>query len=75
MIAIITIILAWFVMLVLTFAFFRGAVGGESDEEVPPCEQPVEAAFQHPRFPSGWCVICGAAPEAGCSYRGESDEG
>lgn len=34
----------------------------------PPCEQPVKHAFQHPRFPSGDCVICGALCTEGCKH-------
>lgn len=32
-------------------------------DSCPPCERPVAAAHLHPRYPSGWCVACGAAPE------------
>lgn len=35
-------------------------------EYVPPCERPVAFGQNHPRYPSGWCVACGAAPEEGC---------
>lgn len=37
-----------------------------------PCERPVELGQRHPRFPSGWCVECGATPEGGCLH--ETDQ-
>ncbi len=33
---------------------------------LPPCERPMVLGQIHPRYPSGWCVACGAAPEEGC---------
>lgn len=46
----------------------------EDDPPLPPCEQPVPPGGQHPRFPSGWCVVCGAAPEEGCRRQPPSGE-
>lgn len=39
-----------------------------------PCELPVTHAHQHPRYPSGRCVTCGAAPEEGCRVGGPTVE-
>lgn len=41
---------------------------------VPPCERPVTSARDNPRYPSGWCVACGAAPEEGCRRGGPTEE-
>lgn len=41
--------------------------------KVPPCERPVALGQNHPRFPSGWCVACGAAPEGGCIRGGPTE--
>jgi hypothetical protein len=46
-------------------------------EPPPPCERgyPAHEQHLHPRFPSGWCTHCGAAPEQGCPYLEYDDEG
>lgn len=46
----------------------------DTDHAVPPCEQPVAFGENHPRFPSGWCVACGAAPEEGCIRGGPTEK-
>lgn len=40
------------------------------EQEPPPCERgyPLGGAQQHPRFPSGYCVICGAEAHEGCKH-------
>lgn len=47
-----------------------------SQEQVAPCERPVAPGqvHLHPRYPSGWCVACGAAPEEGCIRGGPTAE-
>ena len=43
--------------------------------EPPPCERCYASRiWQHPRYPSGWCEACGAAPEESCKWHDESDE-
>ncbi len=43
--------------------------------EPPPCMRPTKPgeAYKHARYPSGWCVACGAAPEQGCRYRDDEE--
>jgi hypothetical protein len=36
--------------------------------ELPPCEWKYAHKDDHPRSPSGWCVICAAPPESGCRH-------
>lgn len=40
--------------------------------EPPPCERPVPRFQQHmhPRFPSGYCVVCAAEAHQGCLWDG-----
>ena len=48
-----------------------GIQGGvQFSPKPPPCEQPYAPGFghQHPRFPSGDCVICGALCTEGCKH-------
>jgi hypothetical protein len=44
--------------------------------EPPPCQRPVEAGgvHKHPRYPSGYCVVCGALPEQGCQFHDKEEE-
>jgi hypothetical protein len=49
----------------------------EAGPEPPPCEK-VYTMRYHPRFPSGYCVECGAGPEESCKHplaTGEPEEG
>ena len=41
---------------------------------IPPCERPVALGQNHPRYPSGWCVACGEAPEEGCIHGGPTEK-
>jgi hypothetical protein len=34
----------------------------------PPCERSYVDRWQHPRYPSGFCVECGAEAEEGCKH-------
>jgi len=36
--------------------------------EPPPCERGYAQSHQHPRFPSGDCVVCGALCTEGCKH-------
>jgi hypothetical protein len=43
----------------------------EAGPEPPPCERHYGPGriHLHPRYPSGWCVECGAPPECACRAR------
>ena len=50
----------------------------DRDEREPaPCELgfPRGHPEKHPRYPSGWCIICSAPPEGACRFYGEPEEG
>ena len=36
--------------------------------EPPPCELSYRRSSDHPRFPSGYCIICGAEAHEGCRH-------
>jgi len=38
--------------------------------EPPPCERPTRwgRSYEHPRFPSGYCTVCGAEAHQACKY-------
>jgi len=40
----------------------------EAGPEAPPCQLGYARSNQHPRFPSGDCVICGALCTEGCKH-------
>jgi hypothetical protein len=40
----------------------------EAGTEPPPCERRFERLNQHPRFPSGDCMICGALCTESCKH-------
>lgn len=49
----------------------RAIAGAAPDSvNVPPCERPFPfgGTRQHPRFPSGDCVVCGALCTEGCKH-------
>lgn len=52
--------------------FCSGSVGPPSAYQMP-CERAVAPGQNHPRYPSGWCVACGAAPEESCRTGGPTD--
>ena len=43
--------------------------------EPPPCEMPIPRYEQHrhPRYPSGFCVVCGAQAHEGCKWPGAEE--
>lgn len=49
-------------------------MAAETTSSSPPCERPLEPGHVHPRYPSGWCVACGAAPEEGCIRGGPTEQ-
>jgi len=43
-----------------------------SNRDAVPCEHYHPESCKHPRYPSGWCVVCGVPPESGCRFVGKS---